>query len=245
MLGIGASGTRLTSLLNISRAQDQLGKTTERLATGLRINRGSDDPAGLIAAVHLRGDLVEISAEARVIDYQRQQISIEQSGRQAATDVLHDVQGLIVQASGNTISDQERQAIQSQIDSSIDGLRTIANTTGISVSGELFALGSGGPGNVVNGDTALAAEIIEARISELASASAEAGAYAKYSLDVDQRLAEDRAVLTLRALSQTADADFAREASNLARDKILLQASLQTAGMIDRLRGETIMALLG
>ena len=39
-----------------------LNKSLERLSTGLRINRGSDDPAGLIASENLRSEKAAINA---------------------------------------------------------------------------------------------------------------------------------------------------------------------------------------
>ena len=39
-----------------------LSKTLGRLSTGLRINRGADDPAGLIASENLRAEKTAINA---------------------------------------------------------------------------------------------------------------------------------------------------------------------------------------
>ena len=50
-------------------------------------------------------------------------------------------------------------------------------------------------------------ELLEKEISAINLASAAAGAYEKYTLDVDRQLAESRAVATASALSQIAHAD--------------------------------------
>ena len=42
---------------NLSRTQKELGLRLERLSTGLRINRGKDDPAGLIISERVRSDI--------------------------------------------------------------------------------------------------------------------------------------------------------------------------------------------
>ncbi|MBA4029267.1 MAG: flagellin, partial [Planctomyces sp.] len=47
------------NLVNNTRA---LNTTLERLSTGLRINRGADDPAGLIASENLRAERTALSS---------------------------------------------------------------------------------------------------------------------------------------------------------------------------------------
>ena len=46
---------------NLSRTQKELSLRLERLSTGLRINRGADDPAGLIISERLRSDIQGVS----------------------------------------------------------------------------------------------------------------------------------------------------------------------------------------
>ena len=223
-LSIGSGGIQLTLLHNNALANRFTNQATERLATGLRLNRGSDDPAGMITAEQLRGDLVEIGAEVRVLNAQRRQISIQQSGRQVATDVLREVRGLFVQASDGTLSDEQRTAIQAQVDSSLDSLDRLGATTGFALPAELEVLRAGGSANAVNGNPAEAVELLDDQLATINLASAAAGAYEKYTLDVDQRLAEARAVATASSLSQIADADFAQESSNLTAGQILTDA---------------------
>ena len=43
-----------------------LNKSLQRLSTGLRINRGADDPAGLIASENLRSEKAAINAATSV-----------------------------------------------------------------------------------------------------------------------------------------------------------------------------------
>ncbi|TWT86538.1 A-type flagellin [Pseudobythopirellula maris] len=245
MLTVFTTGGQLTAFNNLSNAQDRLGDTTERLSTGLRINQGSDDPAGLFAAESIRGDLTVIGAERRSASAERYQLNLQQSGRQQATGVLQEVRGLVVEAAGDTSTPEQRMAIQTQIDSSLDALRQIENTTGVSFSADLEGLASGGSANAVDGDAAAAQEVVDNEIDALTAASAEAGAYEKYTLDVDEQLAQDREVVLARALSETVDADFAEESSNLTKNQILFQTAIKTFGVLDRTRGEAILELLG
>lgn len=60
--------TNISSIQSIHRLianQKDLALRLERLSTGLRINRGKDDPAGLIASESLRSELVGIHRRSR------------------------------------------------------------------------------------------------------------------------------------------------------------------------------------
>ena len=45
------------ALRNVSLTSDMMGRTIERLASGLRVNRAADDPAGLIISENLRAQI--------------------------------------------------------------------------------------------------------------------------------------------------------------------------------------------
>ena len=55
--------TNVSSLIAqniLGRSNADLNTSLERLSTGLRINRGKDDPSGLIASENLRSDIVSV-----------------------------------------------------------------------------------------------------------------------------------------------------------------------------------------
>ena len=58
MTRINASVSSLTARKTLARSNLQLQKTLTRVSTGLRINVGKDDPAGLIASEELRRDII-------------------------------------------------------------------------------------------------------------------------------------------------------------------------------------------
>lgn len=237
-LNIGASSVQLTLLNNNKRINRDLGRATERLATGKRINRGSDDPAGLIGAAQLRSELVDLNAQTRVNSTLQLQTNTQQRGRQIASDVLIEVRGLIVEAANLSASDEQQQAIQQQIDSSLDALDTLGSLTGFALPAELESLRTGGSNNVVDGQAAEAIEVLDEQLSTINQASAAAGAYQKYTLDVNQRLAEDKAVAIAEALSLQEDANFAQETSNLIKNQILNEASIKTIALNQKLQRE-------
>ena len=55
--------TNVTSLIaqnNLHRSNNDLSTSLQRLSTGLRINRGADDPSGLIVSERLRSEIAGI-----------------------------------------------------------------------------------------------------------------------------------------------------------------------------------------
>ncbi len=110
--------------------QTDLNTRLERLSTGLRINRGRDDPAGLIASETLRSEMQGIS---QAIDNSQRTINVISTAEGALNEVsslLLDLRSLINHAANQgAISGDELQADQLQIDSILEAIDRIANTT--------------------------------------------------------------------------------------------------------------------
>jgi flagellin len=235
---VGSNAIQSLLLQNYSRANSFLNRATERLSTGLRINHASDDPAGLIAAEKLRSDLLDIGARIRVNEARRGQNRIQQSGLHATSRVLQELRGLAIQAGGNTNSPEQRNAIQLEVDASLDALQLIASTRGDSGPAALVNLRTGGSANLADGDVAEAVALLDQELAENNASRLAAGVYEKYTLDVDQRLTEAQAVATASSLSFTEDADYAQESSNLIIGGILAKASIRTIAMSQRIQME-------
>ncbi|MCE9589369.1 MAG: flagellin [Planctomycetes bacterium] len=107
-----------------------LSQSLERLSTGLAINRGADNPAGLIASEKLRADQAGLSAAIGNAQRADQIVNIAEGGLQKVQDLLTQVNGLVGQtASAAGLSDDEKAANQLQIDSILQTIDRIAATT--------------------------------------------------------------------------------------------------------------------
>ena len=60
MARINTNVSSLTAQRGLSRSQKAMSTTLQHLSTGLRISRGADDPAGLIASEGLRSEITGI-----------------------------------------------------------------------------------------------------------------------------------------------------------------------------------------
>lgn len=130
MTRINTNVSSLIAQRNLAASNDHLGVSLQRLSTGLKINRGADDPAGLIVSERLR---TEISGVAQAVD------NIERASNVIATaeGALSEISALLISMKSLTIesantgafSQEEIEANQLQIDSAIDSITRIANTT--------------------------------------------------------------------------------------------------------------------
>ncbi len=125
--------TNVASLIAQRTLQTQnksLGTSLERLSTGLRINRGADDPAGLIASENLRSEKEAITAAIKNGQRADQVVNVAEGGLQEISGLLQELQGL-VGASANEagLSTEEKEANQLQIDSILQTIDRIANAT--------------------------------------------------------------------------------------------------------------------
>ncbi len=114
----------------LGRQNAQLTKSLERLSTGLAINRGGDNPAGLIASEKLRSEKAALTSALGNAERAEQIVNIAEGGLQEINTLLTQVQGL-VSATGNDagLSTEEKEANQLQIDTILQTIDRIASTT--------------------------------------------------------------------------------------------------------------------
>ena len=102
----------------------------ERLATGLRINRARDDPAGLIASEILRSEMRSIRQAIANSTRAGQVMTTAEGAINEVSALLLDLQSLIVEAANEAgLTDSEVAANQLSIDSILDSIDRIADTT--------------------------------------------------------------------------------------------------------------------
>ncbi|MBM4108581.1 MAG: flagellin, partial [Phycisphaerae bacterium] len=114
----------------LGQNQFSLGQALERLSTGLRISRGKDDPAGLIASERLRSELRSMNTAVSNSERADQVVNIAEGGLQEVSTLLTELQGLLTAtASKAGLSTTERQANQLQVDSILQTIDRISGST--------------------------------------------------------------------------------------------------------------------
>jgi flagellin len=109
---------------------DQLNKQLERLSTGLRINSGKDDPAGLIASENLRSEEKSLQAAIGNAERADQVMNIAEGGLKEVNSLLLEMQSLVTESANDAgLSEEEKQANQLQVDSILQSIDRISQTT--------------------------------------------------------------------------------------------------------------------
>ncbi|MEM1166943.1 MAG: flagellin [Planctomycetota bacterium] len=129
MARINSNIAAMTARVNLNRANEDLAVRFQRLSTGLRINRGADDPAGLIVSERLRTELEGISQGIRNSERASNVIATTEGALTEVSDLLNSIKALVVEAANTgAFSREEVAANQLQIDSAIDSITRISNT---------------------------------------------------------------------------------------------------------------------
>jgi flagellin len=125
--------TNVQSLIaqrSLTQNNSSLGQSLERLSTGLRINRGKDDPAGLIASQKLGSEAKSISAAISNANRADQVVNIAEGGLNEVSGLLTELQGLVTNTANSAgLSDDEKKANQLQIDSILQTIDRVSGAT--------------------------------------------------------------------------------------------------------------------
>ena len=127
-IGIG-SGPVNTGLRILAQNQADRNTALERLSTGLRINRASDDPAGMISSEAISAALASLEAEAKSLDRSQAVINTAEGALSEVSQLLIEAEGLAVSAANTAgTSEAEREAMQLELDSILQTIDRLGNT---------------------------------------------------------------------------------------------------------------------
>jgi flagellin len=114
----------------LNQNSNKLNTSLERLSTGLRVNRGKDDPAGLIASQNLRAEKTAISSAISNAQRADQVVNIAEGGLDEVSTLLNELQSLVTTTANDAgLSVEEKEANQLQIDSILQTIDRVAAAT--------------------------------------------------------------------------------------------------------------------
>ncbi|MBW7876533.1 MAG: hypothetical protein H3C47_11155 [Candidatus Cloacimonetes bacterium] len=119
----------LTANANLGKTQNMMNTSIERLSSGLRINRGADDAAGLTISEKLRGQIRGLN---RAILNAQDGISLIQTAEGALSEdasMLNRMRELAIQSMDDALTTNDRLEIQKEVDQLVDEVDRIALTT--------------------------------------------------------------------------------------------------------------------
>jgi flagellin len=114
----------------LAASQSQLNTSLQRLSTGLKINSGEDDPAGLIVSNQLQSEIAGINQGVSNSTQANNVIATAEGSLSEVSSLLLNIKSLIV-SSANTGAESasEIAANQLQVDSAVSSITRIADST--------------------------------------------------------------------------------------------------------------------
>jgi flagellin len=120
----------LGAQITLTRNQADYNLRLQRLSTGLRINAGKDDPAGLIASESLRSEITGITQAVANSTRASNVVNTAEGALNEVSSLLLQVQSLTNQAANTgALSPDEIKANQLQVDAILNSVNRISNTT--------------------------------------------------------------------------------------------------------------------
>ena len=258
----GVNGNSLRS--NILHADSATNKSIERISSGKKINRASEDAVG---TAMLSAFDSQARALSQMMNNEQSQASLLQTASTSlstTSNILQGINSLALQASNGTLTESDRRMIQQQIDelsSQINMGASQAQFNGQNLldgsysttlqNGQQFSIGAmttDGLGlsnlSVATPDQAMAAsQLSKAALSKVTSAMGGIGSVIN---GINSNIANlgTQYLNTVSALSQIGDVDMASEIMNLTMSKMQSQASLKVFKMNDDSRSN-VLKLLG
>ncbi len=126
---IGANITSLNVQRNLGDATAQLSKSMERLSSGLRINRASDDAAGLAISETLKSSSRVYTTAIRNVNDGISYLNIADGALAELANVSTRQLELSEQASNGSYSNVQRQALDAEADALVKEFNRIVKTT--------------------------------------------------------------------------------------------------------------------
>ena len=129
-LRINTNISAIRALRTLSINDRNQSRSLERLATGLRINRGADDPSGLVISEQLRAQLRSLNQAVTNSENAAGLVTIADAALQEASDLLVSINDSIVFAQNTAgASPAQISAEQDAVDQAIQAIDRIAATT--------------------------------------------------------------------------------------------------------------------
>ena len=128
-LRINSNIEALNAHRHLSTVSNQLAKSMERLSSGLRINRASDDAAGLAISEKM---VAQVRGLDQAIRNAQDAISLVQTAEGALQEthsILQRMRELAVQATNGTLTQDDRKFIQEEVKNLLAEINRIADTT--------------------------------------------------------------------------------------------------------------------
>ena len=273
-LSVNTNTTSLTAQMNLSKSQSRMNTSLERLSTGLKINRASDDPAGLVMSELQKSQISGLTKAIENIERGTTMVQTAESGLAEIGSLLLKMRDLAVNSANEATQDTAGLAAnQSEMDALSTSITRISDTTKFgtkalldgAVSAAQFQIGafSGETASLTITDkdaTALAVNAlvvttaagatasitaIDAAINTVTTARGAIGAFQSGTLNSTKNNNESQLDNLKNAEMILRDTDYQKEISNYTSEQIRQQAAQTVLGMANQSSQSIVQLLRG
>ena len=116
-----------TTVSTLSKRQSELSDLQERISTGKRVLRASDDPVAAVLSEATQNRLSRVEADKRSLETSRTSLNQAESALGEAGELIQDVRELVIAAGNATYGSKEYLSIAQEIEGLRDRLIGVAN----------------------------------------------------------------------------------------------------------------------
>ena len=273
-LSVNTNTTSLTAQMNLSKSQSRMNTSLERLSTGLKINRASDDPAGLVTSELQKSQISGLTKAIENIERGTTMVQTAESGLAEIGSLLLKMRDIAVNSANEATQDTASLAAnQAEMDALSESITRISDTTKFgtkalldgTISAAQFQIGafSGETASLTITDkdaTALAVNAlvvttaagatasitaIDAAINTVTTDRGAIGAFQSGTLNSTKNNNESQLDNLKNAEMILRDTDYQKEISNYTSEQIRQQAAQTVLGMANQSSQSIIQLLRG
>jgi len=128
-LYINTNQPAINAQRNLLGSSQRLGKSFQRLSSGLRVNTAADDAAGLSISERFNSQVRGLNQSIRNANDAVSLVQVAEGALQESTSALQRIRELAVQAASDVNTEADRDAINSEVGQLIDELQRIGDST--------------------------------------------------------------------------------------------------------------------
>ncbi len=128
-LRISTRGMTEAGIETLQKRQVEMAEAQERLTSGKRVHKASDDPAGAARAERALAGQMRAETSQRAVDASRTAMSLSETAMGDAIELLQQAREAMVAAGNASYSDQERANLAEKVKAIRNQLLSVANRT--------------------------------------------------------------------------------------------------------------------
>lgn len=229
-------------------ANSEMAKSMMRISAGQRINRAADDAAGLAISEKMNAQISGANQNINNISDMGNLLNTAEGSLESVGDSLSRIRELSVQASNGTLTNDDKQIIQTEIEGLKKGISSTVSNTQFntmkvldgSFSNKNVAMNTNGSGTrisienssletlgIKDFDVTKSFDIadIDKAIGKVAESRSKIGS-ASNAFEHAINSTKNKIINETSAMSQIKDADIAAEVSNYKKNRVIEQYSM-------------------